>query len=110
MGLPSGSPFALPVDFYLGADAGGAREPGVRGDEGGFERLGERDVGRIVGGDVVPQLPHTRGASRCEGSGSDAHGREVFEKLDASALGDAAAQGVMPQRVEHLDLEEVGHV
>ncbi len=44
-------------ELDAGGDAGRRGQPAVAGDERGSERLGERDEHRVVGGEVMPQVP-----------------------------------------------------
>ena len=43
-----------------GAVTAGCSETPVAGDQRGIERLGERNIGGIIGREVVPQIPDAR--------------------------------------------------
>ncbi len=55
--LPWDRRWSLPVKLYRGAVARCLRQSCIHRNQGRVERLGERNVGRVVGGKVLSQLP-----------------------------------------------------
>jgi hypothetical protein len=70
------------------------------------ECFGERDVGGVVGAEVVAQFPHP-GAVRPDGVTGDPQARVVGERLLAAVVGDLLPGGQSPDRGRDLDVEVV---
>ena len=77
--------------------------------ERSVQRLGERDISRVVSGQVAAKLPHAR---RQEFVGIAAKGErgEVVERLAATIGGDLACRRISAQDLGHFDVDEMGRV
>lgn len=90
--------------------AGSSRQPRVSGEqEGVSERFGERQVGRVIGCEVVSQAPD----SLAQRSVRVAHQADVAEVLDgllSTLIGDLPGTRKTAKGVERLGLDEVRDV
>lgn len=89
--------------------SGGQRERSVSGNKRRGEGLGKGEVRRIVGRDVVPQLPDP-GEEQVVGIAAEREVGEVLECLQASFGVEISRGRVAAQNLSDFEVEKVGSV
>src|SRR2546425_4161012 len=85
------------------------RQRGVAGHQGGLQDFGECDISRIVGGQVVAELPYP-GQEYVMGISSEGEVGQIFQRLRTTLRVYLARRRVAAQHLGDLEVEEVGGV
>src|SRR5438093_12071022 len=88
---------------------GSSTERAIAGHERGVERLGKREVHRVVRRKVLTQLPRPPGEIEMPMSG-DPKQREVFNRLGRAIGRHLTGLDESPHRAENLDVEKMWRV
>lgn len=83
-----------------------SRQRGVPRYERDSESLGERHVGRIVDGEIVPELPDPLQQQRMWIS-LERQVAQVFDRAISTLLVQRAGEGVAPQDLGHFEIEQM---
>jgi len=73
-----------------------------------IERLGQRDIGRVVARDVFPKLPHTPEQPQRSES-TDPEERPTPQRLAPDLLGDRTTCDLTSQRMGDLGVDKMGN-
>lgn len=84
-------------------------ETAVAGEERRVQRLGERDISRVVSGQIAAKLPHAR-QQEFVGIAAKGERGKVFERLPATIGGDLASRRISAQDLGRFDVDEMRRV
>jgi len=88
----------------MGVDC--ARQMLIRGDERRVERFGERDVERVIGGEIVTKLPRAL-EERDRGIPGDGEDGKILDRSGGPVRVQLAASFEPPERVQDLRVQQI---
>ena len=86
--------------------ARGRSEPAVTGEQCGAELLGEDNVGRVIGGEIVTTPPNLGQQQKMRVS-RHTQGQEIVYSLIRTLCGDRSFPHQTPKYLGDLEIEEV---
>jgi len=89
--------------------AGGCGQAAVARQQSGIERFGKRDIDRVVGRQIVPQIPNAR-QEKIMRIPQQRKVREIRKSNAATLAIDIAIRGIAPDHLRDFDIEQMRRV